>query len=69
MPPPHFLRRKKKEKRGKKTVSNQKLSKGCHQGESVTVLASLERLEFKKSSSHTTKVANNTFRCCMAPPV
>ena len=61
MPPPHFLRRKKKEKRGKKTVSNQKLSKGCHQGESVTVLASLERLDFKNFSSHPTMLANNTF--------
>ena len=46
---PTFLRseRKKGNKGGKERLSKQKLLKGCHQGENVTVLAILERLEFK----------------------
>ena len=42
--PPHthtFLRNK------KERVSKQKLSKGCHQGQNIIVLAILERLEFE----------------------
>ena len=31
----------------KERVSKQKLLKGCHQGQNVTVLAIQERLEFK----------------------
>ena len=40
-------------KKGKK-----KLLKGCHQGQNVTVLAILARLELK-----------NTFQCSMVPPL
>ena len=36
--------------KGKKRISKQKLLKGCHQGQNVTVLTILERLEFKKFS-------------------
>ena len=48
--PANFLRSKKKKlNKGKKErLSKQKLLKGCHQGQNVTVLAILERLEFKK---------------------
>ena len=43
-----FCSKKKKGKQRKKErVSKQKLLKACHQGENVTVLAILERLEFK----------------------
>ena len=47
---PHaFLRNKKKKgkQRKKERVSKQRLLKGCHQGQNVTVLAILECLEFK----------------------
>ena len=45
---PIFLRSKKKGKQKKKEkVLKQKLLKGCHQGQNVTVLAILEHLEFK----------------------
>ena len=40
-------KRKKGNKEKKERVSRQKLLKGCHQGENVTVLAIIERLEFK----------------------
>ena len=58
-----FVRsKKKKEKqRTKERVSIQKLLLGCHQVQNVTVLAILERLEFKIFSCRPTKVANNTF--------
>ena len=36
----------------------QKLLKGCHQGQNVTVLAMLERLEFKTFSFTPTTVAD-----------
>ena len=43
-----FAAKRKKGNKGKKErVSKQKLLKACHQGENVTVLAILERLEFK----------------------
>ena len=42
-------KRKKGKNKGKKTVSKQKLLKDCHQCQNVTVLAILERLEFKKN--------------------
>ena len=47
----HFFptNRKKVNKEKKGRVSKQKLLKGCHQGQNVTVLAILERLEFKIS--------------------
>ena len=35
------------ENKGKRKVSKQNLLKVCHQGQNVTVLAILERLEFK----------------------
>ena len=51
----------KKGNKGKKgRVSKQKLLKGCHQGQNVTVLAILERLEFKNFSCRLTMVAGNT---------
>ena len=65
-PPPHpiFLRSKKKKGEQKKErISKQKLLKGCHQGQQVTVLAILERLEFKHFFSQPTTVADNTFYC------
>ena len=40
-------KRKKRNKGKKERVSKQKISKGCHQGLNVTVLAILESLEFK----------------------
>ena len=66
--PPTFLRRKKWNQKEKK-VSKQKLLKGCHQGQTDTVLAILERLEFKIFSCRSTMVAANTFQCSMAPPL
>ena len=52
-PFPQFLRSKKKKgkQRKKERASKQKLLKGCHQGQNVTVLAILERLELKSFSS------------------
>ena len=44
----------------------QKLLKDCHQSQNVTVLAILERPEFKHFSCRLTMVANNTFECFMA---
>ena len=41
-----FLRTKKK-KRKKQRIPKQKLSRGCHQDQNVTVLAILEHLQFK----------------------
>ena len=62
--------KRKKENKGKKERhSKQKLIKGCHQGQNVTVLAILERLEFKIFSSRRTIVADNTYQCSMAPPL
>ena len=48
-PPPTFFaaKRIKGNKGNKERVSKQRLSKGCHQGQNVTVLAILERLEYK----------------------
>ena len=47
----------------------QKLLKGCHQGQNITVLAILECLEFKNFSCQPTVVASNTFQCKMALPL
>ena len=46
-----FFRSKKKigKKKEKKKKFQQKLLKGCHQGQNITALAILERLEFKKN--------------------
>ena len=53
----------KKENKGEKErVSKQKLLKSCHQGQNITVLAILERLELKNISYPRTMVANNTFQ-------
>ena len=60
---------KKGNKGRKERVSKQKLLKGCHQGQNVTVLAILERLEFKNFSCQLTMVAGNTFQRFMAPPL
>ena len=48
-PRPTFLRSKKrkKETKGKKRVSKQKLLKGYRQGENIIALTILERLEFE----------------------
>ena len=40
-------KRKRGKERKRERVSKQKLLKGCHQGQNVTALAILERLEFK----------------------
>ena len=54
--------------KGKKDgVSKQKLLKGCHQGQNITILTILERLEFENFSCRPTMVADNTFQCFMAP--
>ena len=75
-PPPHththtFLRSKKKkgQQREKRKTFKQKLLKGCHQVQNVTVLAIVERLEFKHFSGRPTMVADNTCQCSMAPPL
>ena len=68
-PSPTFLRTKKKvRKRKKERVSKQKLLKGCHQDQNITVLAILERLEFEKFSCWPTMVADSTFQCSMTSP-
>ena len=62
--PPFFVciaKRKKGDKGKKERVSKQKLSKGCHQGQNIIVLAILECLEFENLSCRPTMVANNTF--------
>ena len=64
---PNFLHsKKKKETKGKKRVSKQKLLKGCHQSQNVIVLAILEHIEFKNVSCRPTMVTDNTFQCSMA---
>ena len=60
-------KREKGEKVEKERVSKQKLSKGCHQGQNVTVLAILERLEFKHFSCRPTILTDNTFQCSIDP--
>ena len=60
-------KRKKRNKGKKQRVLKQKLLKDCHQSQIVTVLAILERLEFKNFSSQPTMVADNTFEYTMAP--
>ena len=49
MAPLHFCvaKRTKGDNGKKERVSKQKLSKGCHQGQSIIVLTILERLEFE----------------------
>ena len=62
--PPLFCtaERKKGTKGKKERVSKQKLLKGCHQGQNVTFLDILERLEFQKFVCRPSMVADNTFR-------
>ena len=62
-------KRKKRNKGKKQRVLMQKLIKDCHQSLNVTVLAILERLEFKNFSCRPTMIADNTFECFMAPPL
>ena len=70
LPPLVCVAKRKNGDKGKKErVSKQKLSKGCHQGQNIIVLAILERLEFKNFSCRPTIVADNTFQCSMAPPL
>ena len=47
----------------------QKQLKDCHQGQNITVLATLECLEFNIFSCQLTMVADNIFQCSMAPPI
>ena len=60
---------KKENKWKKERDSKHKLLKGCHQGQTVTVLAILERLEFKNVSYWPTIAADNIFQCFMVPPL
>ena len=64
-PPLTFFLEKKREKRN---YSKQELLKGCHQGQKVTVLAILERLQFKNFSCRIIVLAGSTFQCSMVPP-
>ena len=68
---PHFCaaKRKKGNKGKKERVLKQKLLKGSHQGQNITVLPILKRIEFKNLSCRLTLVADNTFQCSMAPPL
>ena len=54
-------KKKKGNKRKKERVSRQKILKGCHQDQNVTVLALLERLEFKNFSCQPTMVVFSMF--------
>ena len=62
-----FLRSKKrkKETKGKKRVSKQKLLKGYRQGENSIALTILERLEFENISCRPTMAVDKTFQCSM----
>ena len=55
--------------RKKERISKHRLLKGCYQGQNVTALAILERLQFKNFSCRPTTVDYNTFQCSMAPPL
>ena len=74
---PHFFanQKEKRETNRKKDFSKQKLLKGCHQGENVSVLAFLERLEFKIFPFQIfififfSWLADNTCHRSMAPPL
>ena len=75
-PPPHHppsffcvAKRKEGNKRKKERLLKQKLLKGCHQGQNVTALAILKRLEFKTFSGWPTMVADNTCQSSMTPPL
>ena len=59
-PSPRFcVAKRKKERKGKmERVSKQKLLKGCHQFQNVTILAILGCLEFKKFSLRSTILFN-----------
>ena len=57
-PTPFFAQKKKQGK--KERVLKQKLLKGCHQGQNVTILAIPEFLEFKSFSCQLKTVADNT---------
>ena len=63
-----IAKRKKGSKEKQKWVSEQKLLKVFHQGQNVTVLAIVRRLEFKNFSCRLITVVDNTFECSMAPP-
>ena len=67
-----FLRSKKRETKKKiERVSWQKLLKGSHQDQNVSipVLVILKRLEFKKFSFLPVMVAENTFQCPRTSPL
>ena len=61
-PPLFWVAKRVKGKEWKKErVSKQKLLKGCHQGENITVLAIVERLQFENFCCRSTKVADNMY--------
>ena len=71
--PPTFSRSIKKkgnqrEKR-KSFKAKQKLLKGCYQGQNVTILVILVRLEIKNFPCQLTMVADSTFQYFMVPPL
>ena len=51
-----------REEGGWAEVSKRKILKGYHQGQNVTILAILKRLEFKKISCRPTMVADSIFQ-------
>ena len=74
----HYHRKKKKKSRdggtGLEGVQGHTpppspLLKCCHQGQIVTVLSILERLEFKNFSCQPTMVVDIPFQCSMGPPL
>ena len=62
-------KKEKKNKGRKERVPKQKLLKGFHQGQNVTILAILERLEFKNVSCQPIMLADDAFQYSMAPPL
>ena len=66
---PTFFSSQKENSGGGGEVTKQKLLKCCHQGQIVTVLSILERLEFKNFSCQPTMVVDIPFQCSMGPPL
>ena len=69
--PPLFCKQKeeRKIKEKKERHSKQKLLRGCHQAQNVTVLAILEGLKFKIFPFRPTMLADGTCQCSMALPL
>ena len=64
-----IAKRKNANKEKKEKVLKQELLKGCRQGQNVTALTIIKRLEFKNISSQPTMMAVNTFQCPMTSPI